>query len=489
MPDFAQFQYGGVSFPLPAATTNPLLQDADPAIFYTLDFFKTVLTTYLNQRVQAQIATAPAIVGMTQVVQTVVPFDPAPYLAATQFQFPLLAVYRTTGEFFFQTMSWEAEKGNWAIQYILPPLDAAQMERLGAPLLNAVSKTIHNRIENAFDPSWQSGTRLQVLTGTQEIELVSETFGRYEPGGNLSFPTWAAVLRVKEKAMPQTGAFGHLTAINTEIDLVPGGNQAAVPDFADVNFNNIDPTLLTNLVGFWRSDAGITAGSDATHVGSWANQFGTVSALGPGGPSSQPWIITDGVIVNGVGKPVIRFDGQQTYLTATAADLANDGGRTLVVLFRLADLVKRGSIILQSAAGDIGAKTIGLEANTASSAGGKLGFFANNSSFDLDHPTDPGWRIGIIRLANTTGGGSVVNATIAQLDDGLQHQNLTLKSGAGTWSSMTTANQLVVGGLPAAIATTAAAIDVGIVMAFKASISDADVASVITYCKRWAGLS
>ncbi len=201
MTDYAKFGHGGVTYPIAAATTNTFLKDADPAIYYTIDFFQSVLNTYLTARLTAELSRSPAITALTAAVASVVPLDPLPYLQEQNFKFPLLAVHRSKETFTRMSLSTMGDDSEWAVDYILPPLTGAQMERL-SPLLRAVGQVLSNRIENVSDPAYAGGANIWTLAGIAKVELTEASYGAFAGTGNQVFPAWRGKLVVKEIDTP-----------------------------------------------------------------------------------------------------------------------------------------------------------------------------------------------------------------------------------------------------------------------------------------------
>lgn len=82
--------------------------------------------------------------------------------AATQqlFDWPVLAVYPVgSPESFELTMSLEAERQNWAVAYIIGPLDVAWQRKLGRGFCRLVYRSIRRAIWNGYHPAFQSGKR------------------------------------------------------------------------------------------------------------------------------------------------------------------------------------------------------------------------------------------------------------------------------------------------------------------------------------------
>lgn len=486
MTDYATWSYGGVTLPLVSPGTNSLLQDADPAVYYTLDYFQSVINTYIGARLVAEAAKSPAVSQITSAVSAVLPYDPAPYLTENQFKFPLLALYRSKGSFKDHTIAWPHRIAEMTLQYILPPLNAGQAERL-LPALNAVATTIHERIENMFDPSYQSGLKVWQAAGIESIILQTETYGRWDLGQGLSFPTWTAKLQVAERVSFAAGGLSPLAGLDLTED-VASNQQPSVTDFISGKYDYVDPTTIPGLVSLWRPDANVTLAADGEHVPSISDQSGT-NALAQATSANQP-ILFGGAVTDfaGTKKPVLRFDGAASYLVGNVSALANDGSKSIVALVRLSDAAKRSSPVAQTLAADGGAHSMSIDANTASSAGARWGLFADASSFDSSNSTDTSWHVVSLIVTSTTNGSSISSSATLQVD-GSATQTLTLKSGAGTWQGMSTANQIALGAIPGLLSTTAFQGDLGPVLVFNAALTSSQLQSAITYCKQWAGLS
>lgn len=491
MADYSQFSYGGTAFPLTAATTNSLLQDLDPPNYYILDYFQSVITTHLSARITAELARSPVVTSMTSVLAATVPLDPTPYLSEEQLKFPLLAVYRTKATMEDRTITWPHYTCEFIVQYILPPITGGQAERL-IPLLNGIVKVLDNRTEAMMDPGYLSGLRVWAAANIESIRVTEAAFARYEQVGNLSFPCVSLKLLVKERVMASVaGAFQTFTGIDAAIDEISGGNAPAVLDFVDSKVDYVDATTIPTIAALYQADAGVSFAADNFHVSAIADQSGNGITATPGTASNQPSLIKAAIVTNPATlatKPLLRFDGATSYLSSSVPALANDAGKTFVVLFRLSDLAKRSAILVHTVAADTGAATSAIEANTLSTAGGKLGFYADGSSYDSTIPTDTGLHVAVVRESATTAAGSITTTTTYQVD-GSAPLTLTNRSGAGTWGGMSAAGLLVVGGNPALLSTTAASCDVGVWMAFSSRLSDSDTQKAILFCRQWAGLS
>ena len=484
MSDPTVWRYGQVSFPLPSSTANSLLQDADPAIYWTLQYFQSVITSYTETRLLAQCALSPAI-AIPKAVMYAVPYDPAPYLTELQAKFPLLAVYRVSDKFEDKTIAWIHRMSTWRVQYILPPLNAGQMERVGAPHLAAVGMVLHNRIEEIQDANFQSDTLVWQNAGIESIWLGQGTFGRYEGGQGLTFPSWSCTIDVKERLSYQAGQLQSFGGVDVTVDQAsPAGPPVTAFNQATVTFQ--DPTTLPGLLAVYRPDSGITLDADGVHVTSIADSFTSGTTLSQGTFAAKPYLAL-GAVTDFVGtkKPVLRCDVGQ-YLVGTVAAMANDGGKTIVALARTSSTTGRQVLAAQTKSGDTGATSITLEANPPGSAG-RFGFTAQSTNYDnAEAQPDTQWHVHAISVTGTTNGSSIASSTTYTLDGA--SENVATLSGTGNWTGMSTANQIAIGALPVSAATTSWIGDIGPVLVFNASVTSATLQAAVQYCKQWAGI-
>lgn len=196
-----QFALGNFVSPLTASTTNSLLQDADPALYGAIAFYQAMLQTHLGARWNAEVSRCglPGLVG--KISSATFPFDVSVHLQDMQTQPPWLAVYRTTetadeGD----ARNWYRVPATWGLQYVLPPLSAAQTAQLG-PILRAVSSVLIDRTEMGYDPTYLSGAYVwRDLCGMQETGIKRVTYGYLEnPKTNLLFPTIQGELKAIER--------------------------------------------------------------------------------------------------------------------------------------------------------------------------------------------------------------------------------------------------------------------------------------------------
>jgi IPT/TIG domain-containing protein len=257
---FSGFQVGPNVEPLSTSSTNSLLQDADGALFYVLDFFAYCINAYPGPRfVQACVAaglTTPQGAAIAPVAQQYPYLITDAALQENQFRFPLLSVGRTKSLTTMKTASWEHDKGRFDLVYALPPLTPGQGELL-LPMLHAVEQTLRYKCSQSFDPGYAppGGTLGQSPWGVAfgALEQVgfgeptgagyadSVTYGFLEGMGNLFFPCIRMNGYMLERDMPNPTASGAVVLAGTDITaglqasdgtLITGFDQSATTQVA-----------------------------------------------------------------------------------------------------------------------------------------------------------------------------------------------------------------------------------------------------------------
>lgn len=486
MADYAQFKFGGATYPLTSSLANPLLRDADPSLWYAIEYFASVITTHVEARLLAECAQAPAIAAITKAVAYVTSVDPTVVLLESQVQFPLLSVYRRSDEYDQRTLAYDHATSEWGVEFVLPPLSPAQYERV-YPILKAVRDTLLDRIENTFDPGYQNGAKVWQLAQLESVRLTKGRFGSYDHDtGNLVFPAFMGTLLVKERQMPLEAQFEKLSGVDIVVDAASSIGPSIL-DIVDAQVTYPDPSTFSSAASVVRSDAGATPSpTDGFRLATWADQGPLGINYAP--RAAAPAIQYGTVYVGGTPKAVIRFDAlSQTCMQSIAAStMAVDTGKTLIVLARMLATSTRAVVFAQTAPGDTGASTIAIEANTVSTTGGRFGLYANGSSYDTVISVDTAWHVFALRLTSTTNGAAIAGNVDFHID-GSPALTLTNRSGSGLFQGMTTSNLLTLGANPALLSTTAGSIDVAVAMAFSSRLSDTILASATTYCKQWLG--
>jgi hypothetical protein len=241
MADNTTFKFGGTTYPVTSSTANTLLQDADPVVFYLLDFYAAMLATHVGTRLVAEAAAVGAPVA--SVVAYKVPLDPGPFLLEEGFQFPLLCIYRRTSQLNERTTQKRHVTTELVVEYILPPLTGGQAERI-APVLTAVERILDARTQQGYDPTYTPpgstlGANVRALCGLETIGFKSTRFGAYAGSDDLTFLSWQGTIEVAELMGKAAGAFVQLAGADVALDLVTSGQAATggngtVTDFVDV---------------------------------------------------------------------------------------------------------------------------------------------------------------------------------------------------------------------------------------------------------------
>lgn len=473
---YGTFNHGGATYPLTTDVSNTLLRDADPAIFYALEYFEQLIKTHIEPRLIAQIEQC-GIPSITQAVAAKIPYDPRPWLQEVQVPLPLLSVYRVASKYGVAASSWMRNQATWQVCYSLPALTAAQMEQIG-PILHAVESVLLNRIENMGDPAYRSGAEVWELAGIEEISLDSASFGTLVAGSNILLPTWIGTLTVRERDMaaPDTAFDGTFTGIDAVITSQSGNEPPVEVVDMKIDIPSATITSITSLKALFIASDGVTTAGDTNELcASWSNQVTGGNAMTPTASQNRPRYALDA----DTETPVIVGDGSLAQLSAIVSTLGADTGKTFVVAFRLWDVTERSTLALVTSTTSGG--TVAIEANTVSTVGGRLGLYASASTFDTQFVTDTDWHIAVVRISASVG--SIASTTRMQVDD--EPAVLTLRNGSGTWSTLASATNFGVLGLETNIAATAASAGIGVAMAFNAELSDTDTATAVAYCKQW----
>lgn len=204
--DYSQFQVGNIVFPLAVAGgSTGVLQIADPALFYALDFWTFVIENYCGAAILAALAAAgvtAAPASITSSVMQTYPYEPTPEFLENQIQLPALFAYRTTLRTEWHSVGYEFDVQEIEVAYVLPPLDAKGCE-IVLPLLNAVSKALRRKSTDAFDPAYtpptpyggSAGVAGEQVTAPKYMNAVEWGFGEYTG---------------RERSVQQMGEFGFL---------------------------------------------------------------------------------------------------------------------------------------------------------------------------------------------------------------------------------------------------------------------------------------
>ena len=231
--DYDLFRHGGVGYPLPAALTNPLLQDADPVLAAALDFFSSQLDKFLGARLKAQ--AAPYGIIINKAVGKALALEPTPDILAENFVFPLMCLWRVTEAESELTTGWDSDAGVWTFAYVLPLMPPAAKIVL-SPILRSVGRVVAHATKQGFDPDYQSGKLVWNDAGVQQINLKELRYGNVEAIAQeaAAYKAIMGTFEVRERDMYAMGDLEPFTGADAGIDLqaVDGTTLPDAVDFA-----------------------------------------------------------------------------------------------------------------------------------------------------------------------------------------------------------------------------------------------------------------
>ncbi len=234
-PGYGEFQEGNTLYPLTGSPTNTLLQDADPVLYWMLQYFSSSLNTYMGARWTQEVARA----GLSQVIPSPVgmqfPKSPFPYLQDVGALFPILAVYWVDGSFLEKTISYNREQSIIEIAWVLPTLTMSQQEIIG-PFTKAVKDIIENRSEHGADPNFMNNFDWGQACGFDWIQMGSwHEMQLPHSKTNLPFVSMVMQLKIRMRNMPIADQFAPMEEVDTTFNLAPSDGyvtpDTVFPDF------------------------------------------------------------------------------------------------------------------------------------------------------------------------------------------------------------------------------------------------------------------
>lgn len=325
MTDNASFTHGGTTFPLDDSSSYSLLHDADKAVFYGLEFYKSVLETHLSERWLVEVA-ASSSEQITSIVAETLPLNPEAFLSEAHIKFPLLALYRKSSAFRYLGHR-KLSVDDLECVYVLPPMQAAEAERL-LPILKAVAAVIDYRTEIGFDPSYTpsspTGTAGEPVwtatrAGLARVEVMSGVqYGGYAPSPDVFFPAVIIPIRMEERSDPLLSELATFNGLDAAIDL-PKDDETSLEalDVVDIE-THVAPTLtsLSPTSGSHNGNVAVTLTGTDFRVGT------TPRVLFDGADASSVIVVsnssitclTPAVAAGVVDVDIIAVDGQSDTL-------------------------------------------------------------------------------------------------------------------------------------------------------------------------------
>jgi len=218
------FAIAGAVYPLVAPGTNTILQDADPAVYFATLFFVQMLKTHLGARWSTECIAANRADLAPNIVLSTSSFEPYSHLQELQAQLPLLAVYRVSAKSGDTSIQRTNIRSTWKIDWILPPLTAAQMLRL-SPFLKAVFDVMSTRATDQSDKSYAGGVSPWTQANVQAVGFEDYQLGNIQTATNITFPVMSSTFTCVARREAVAGAFPVLTLETEAIAIVPTGKS------------------------------------------------------------------------------------------------------------------------------------------------------------------------------------------------------------------------------------------------------------------------
>jgi hypothetical protein len=250
--DYASFQWGAVAYPLTTTGGRTILEDADPAIFQALGFLEGVIRLHVGPRWDVEAAAAGRSELVGQIVASTASFDPVPQFQEAQWALPLLAVYRTKGEYGQRTVDRDHDDGHWGIDYILPPFGPGDLERFN-PFLRAISQVINDRSDYGYDPNYQSGLNAWAVAGLEYLSVSDYAFtwltirGAGTQATTQLFPVLHIEVDVREQRAlsgdpiaapaPPPQLFEDMTGIDVTVESIDSTDPTPVDDIVNLSIS------------------------------------------------------------------------------------------------------------------------------------------------------------------------------------------------------------------------------------------------------------
>lgn len=198
------------------------------------------------------------------------------------------------------------------------------------------------------------------------------------------------------------------------------------------------PRLLLPLVWY---DAQQEVLSNGAALATVTDFSGNSRNLTQGTPANQGVFSTTGFPGS---KPELQFDGVNDF-----AERTDVGGYTLNGPFTWWVVARmRGSTSARTPFMGIGqsgspGNLVTIEANTFSTAGSKMGWYATGNTYDSAASTSSDAFVLVVNVSSATASASIASNTVYRFNRSVSA--LTLNIGVGTWSAMTGMNRLALG--------------------------------------------
>lgn len=164
--DYLYRKFGGTRFPIADGdvTGAQLYSALDPVRDRMVALFRAAINKELGRAVDSVVVGSPwdlaragtNLAAALPVQDTLYTSPTSEKLREMKFGFPLLCLYRVSSEHEEFSMTREAERCTWGLDYVLPPLSGSELRKLTA-VLSAVGKIIQLVVYRRGHPAYESG--------------------------------------------------------------------------------------------------------------------------------------------------------------------------------------------------------------------------------------------------------------------------------------------------------------------------------------------
>lgn len=343
MADYTHFQWGGVTFPMGTSLANPsrpLLRDADPALYWALQYWQAMIIQYMGARLIAEVGFMTGLPIASAVLDTA-HFDPTPYLLDhPEFKFPLLAAYRVEDTFGQRTVTWENTTSQWEVTYVLPRLHWAGARRF-IPFLHAVTVCLDNRTTQGFDASYLNGAQVwgAGYANLESIGFTSARYGRFDDADGVAYYSVSMRATVKERVMPVSGDLSTFAGAASTLDIRDAETASTLEDAIDMATEMSVPKSIAGVLRWFRADLGIQEHDNEHNTFRWKCQKNTADTLEGAGFDVDPILVKDVDAFS--GRPGVRFGpplpALQVPFLESVTGTASAQPYTLYAVFRAGD--------------------------------------------------------------------------------------------------------------------------------------------------------
>jgi hypothetical protein len=219
--DYAKFKLGAVEYPVVASPYVGALERLDPPIHAALHYYAAMIRKHVGAYYDALVTTVGRADMAGTIVAEHVGYDPLPYMTATAYRMPLLALYRTEETIGERTVHWYECAGTWTLMYMLPPLDASQAAHI-THVLKAIRAVIVDRTNQGYDPDHMGGALVWRQSGVAAIRVRTVRYGGVPAlDTRLRFPAIEMTLEVREQEGATPG-LDTLSGMDAALDISNG---------------------------------------------------------------------------------------------------------------------------------------------------------------------------------------------------------------------------------------------------------------------------